>query len=138
MHKLTTKFIPISRFLHQSPSRQFTEAEATDLRSALTETTRCGGESTANKIGNGVVKPSIAILSNPSHDFLARETAHHHHHPLLSSELASAHITPSDVDCIENTVDLHHTIIGLRGQAQPQQGTEVDVLGAVKLGAAMP
>ncbi|KAK1293032.1 hypothetical protein QJS10_CPB17g01407 [Acorus calamus] len=32
----------------------------------LTKTTRRGGESIANKIGIGVVNPSIAILSNPS------------------------------------------------------------------------
>ncbi|KAK1279969.1 hypothetical protein QJS04_geneDACA018551 [Acorus gramineus] len=41
------------------------KAEATDLRSALIGTTRRGGESTANKIGNGVVEPSVTILSNP-------------------------------------------------------------------------
>ncbi|KAK1270672.1 hypothetical protein QJS04_geneDACA007762 [Acorus gramineus] len=62
------------------------EVETTDLRLALTETTRRGGESTGNKIGNGVVEPSIAFLSNSrstsitplSHNFLSRETAHHH------------------------------------------------------------
>ncbi|KAK1290575.1 hypothetical protein QJS10_CPB18g00968 [Acorus calamus] len=70
-----------------------------------------GFESSANKIGIGVVDLSGSILSNPrstyitppGHGFLPRETAHHHlHHllPLLSSALSSANITPSDVDCI--------------------------------------
>uniref|UniRef100_A0A0E0KZG0 Glycoprotease 2 n=1 Tax=Oryza punctata TaxID=4537 RepID=A0A0E0KZG0_ORYPU len=70
-----------------------------------------GLESSANKIGIGVVALSGEILSNPrhtyvtppGHGFLPRETAHHHlAHllPLLRAALGEAGVTPADLACV--------------------------------------
>lgn len=70
-----------------------------------------GMESSANKIGIGVVSLSGDILSNPrhtyitppGHGFLPRETAHHHlAHllPLLRAALAEAGVSPDDLACV--------------------------------------
>ncbi|TVU17095.1 hypothetical protein EJB05_33109, partial [Eragrostis curvula] len=70
-----------------------------------------GLESSANKIGIGVVSLSGDILSNPrhtyitppGHGFLPRETAQHHlAHllPLLRAALADAGVSPTDLACI--------------------------------------
>ncbi|KAL6607713.1 hypothetical protein ACP70R_040776 [Stipagrostis hirtigluma subsp. patula] len=70
-----------------------------------------GLESSANKIGIGVVSLSGEILSNPrhtyvtppGHGFLPRETAQHHlAHllPLLRAALAEAAVAPADLACV--------------------------------------
>jgi N6-L-threonylcarbamoyladenine synthase len=70
-----------------------------------------GIESSANKIGVGIVTLDGSILSNPrhtyitppGHGFLPRETAKHHlQHalPLVRSALAATSLSPSDIDCI--------------------------------------
>ncbi|XP_078164584.1 actin-like ATPase superfamily protein [Carex rostrata] len=70
-----------------------------------------GIESSANKIGVGIVTLDGSILSNPrhtyitppGHGFLPRETAKHHlQHalPLVRSALTAASLSPSDIDCI--------------------------------------
>ncbi|KAK3137316.1 hypothetical protein QOZ80_5BG0450740 [Eleusine coracana subsp. coracana] len=70
-----------------------------------------GLESSANKIGIGVVSLSGDILSNPrhtyvtppGHGFLPRETAQHHlAHllPLLRAALAEAGVSPADLACV--------------------------------------
>ncbi|KMZ64147.1 hypothetical protein ZOSMA_37G00270 [Zostera marina] len=70
-----------------------------------------GFESSANKIGVGIVNLSGEILSNPRHTyitppgqgFLPRETVQHHlAHilPLLSTALSDVSLAPSDIDCI--------------------------------------
>lgn len=70
-----------------------------------------GIESSANKIGVGIVTLDGSILSNPrhtyitppGHGFLPRETAKHHlQHalPLVRSALAAASLSPTDIDCI--------------------------------------
>jgi N6-L-threonylcarbamoyladenine synthase len=70
-----------------------------------------GLESSANKIGIGVVSLSGDILSNPrhtyvtppGHGFLPRETAQHHlAHllPLLRAALAEAGVAPADLACV--------------------------------------
>jgi hypothetical protein len=70
-----------------------------------------GLESSANKIGIGVVSLSGDILSNPrhtyvtppGHGFLPRETAQHHlAHllPLLRAALAESGVAPADLACV--------------------------------------
>jgi N6-L-threonylcarbamoyladenine synthase len=70
-----------------------------------------GLESSANKIGIGVVSLSGDILSNPrhtyvtppGHGFLPRETAQHHlAHllPLLRAAIAEAGVSPADLACV--------------------------------------
>jgi N6-L-threonylcarbamoyladenine synthase len=70
-----------------------------------------GLESSANKIGIGVVSLSGDILSNPrhtyvtppGHGFLPRETAQHHlAHllPLLRAAVAEAGVSPADLACV--------------------------------------
>ncbi|KAJ3702297.1 hypothetical protein LUZ61_006002 [Rhynchospora tenuis] len=70
-----------------------------------------GIESSANKIGVGIVTLDGSILSNPrhtyitppGHGFLPRETAKHHlQHalPLVRAALSDASLSPSDIDCV--------------------------------------
>ncbi len=73
-----------------------------------------GLESSANKIGVGIVDGDGNILANPrhtyitppGHGFLPRHTAEHHHAhalQLVQAALEEAKLTPAAIDCLAYT-----------------------------------